>query len=499
MTPAECEPRIRVFSAGICTETNVFSPIPTGLGDFEVLTASDPQDAWMNVVLGSSFVRYADRATACNCEYIQGMYARATPAGLATKETYEVLRDRLLADLTAASPVDAIVLTLHGSMAAEGYVDCETDLVSRVRALVGDEPVLGLLLDPHCDLPDALVDSCDVIIAFKEYPHTDRDDRAIELVDIVIDAARGRVRPVMATYDCRMIGLYPTTREPMRTFVREMHDAEELSQVLSVSLGHGFPWGDSPATGARTLVVADADRATAMKIAEDLGQRFFALRHEVGLQTFGMTEALDKALSSVRVGAPIVLADTSDNVGGGAPGDATFVLRELLARGVDDAALALFFDPAVVSQAFAVGEGSDIVVRLGGKHGVLSGEPVEMRATVRALVPELTQRWPQTDGFADVPSGAAARLSVNGIDVIVGARRQQVLGLEVFSAFGINPRQRRLLVVKSTHHFHAAFAPVAAEIIYVSAPGALCADPRELPYTRADTKKFPWVDDPWAA
>jgi microcystin degradation protein MlrC len=488
---------LRLFAGGIVTETNVFSPLPTGLRDYDVARSVDSPDVRRQIAGATVFDRFASAADATGCSYAQGLYAFAKPAGPTTRFAYETLRDSLLEDLRSALPLDGVLLTLHGAMVADGYVDCETDLVASVRRIAGEEAKIGVLLDPHCDLPDELVEAADVVIAFKEYPHVDGDQRADELAQLVIAAASGQVDPTMASFDCRMIGLYSTPPEPMRTFVNRLRSAEQQPGILSVSLGHGFPWGDSPATGTRTLVISDGDQRSAETLAAELGHEFFALRHDVCLQALAMTDALDHALSVARSRSPVVVADISDNAGGGAASDSTFVLEELLEREVEDAALALLWDPIAVQQAFAAGEGTELTLRLGGKMGPSSGQPLDLTVRVRALVPELVQRWPQAEGFADIPCGDCACLTCGGVDVIVGTVRQQVLGLEVFSAFGIDPTKRQILVVKSMNHFRAAFAPIAAEVVYMSAPGALDLDPRAIPYQHVDSHKFPWLDDPW--
>ena len=182
---------LRLFAGGIGTETNVFSPIPTGYDDYEIANAAD-DDHRDRIIFGRSFRRYAQVAEERNCELIQGMYAFALPAGLTSHRTWVALRDRLLGELEAALPVDAVLLTLHGAMAAHGVIDCETDLVSATRQVAGEEAAIGALLDCHCDLPASLLDVADVLITFKEYPHTDTEERAIELARIVIDAAKRR-------------------------------------------------------------------------------------------------------------------------------------------------------------------------------------------------------------------------------------------------------------------------------------------------------------------
>jgi microcystin degradation protein MlrC len=488
----------RLFAGGVATETNVFSPMPTGLRDFEVAGPQDPPEVRDRPLGGSTFRRYAAVSARRGWSYVQGTYAFALPSGLTTRSAYETLRDRLLSEIEAALPLDAVILHLHGAMVADGYGECETDTTARVRALVGDRAKIGVLLDPHCDLPQALVEAADAIVIYKEYPHTDIEDRGEELVTLIVRAADGEIEPEMAVFDCRMIGNYPTWRQPMRSFVDVMMAVEEEPAVLSVSLAHCFPWGDSVEMGARALAVTDADAKLASSVAEELGRRFYRLRSEVDLQPRPMDQALDLALAAAPASAPVVVADVADNAGGGAPSDSTFALRELLERKVRNAALAMIWDPVAVDQAFAAGEGATLKLRLGGKMGPHSGDPLDVTATVAALAPALVQRWPQTDGYLDVAVGECARLAVEGIDVIVSSTRHQVLGLEVFTGLGIDPGDRDLLVVKSANHFHAAFGPIAGEVLYMSTPGALSFDYPSVPYTLLDKRKYPWVDDPWS-
>jgi microcystin degradation protein MlrC len=487
-------PRRRVFAGGICTETNVFSPIPTGLRDFSVVEASDAQPT-RDRVWGTSFARYAAGAARRGFTYVQGVFAYAAPAGLTTAAAYAHLKAKLLAELVDALPLDGVLLTLHGAMAAAGERDCDEDIVRSVRAAVGDEARIGVLLDPHCDISDGLVDAADAIVAFKEYPHTDADPRADELFDLVADAIDGRTNPVMATCDCRMLGIYSTIDQPMRNFVDRYLSPPLGAGVLSASLGHGFPWGDSVDMGAQALVIADGDQDVALAYAAEVAREFHALRHEVTLKATSLEDALALALGAAAGAGPVVLADIADNAGGGAPSDSTFVLAELLRRGVEGAAVALLWDPVSAWQAFAAGEGAQLALRLGGKLGRASGDPLDLEVTVRGLVPDLVQRWPQENGHADVPSGDCAWLECRGIDVIVGTTRQQVLALDVFTAFGIDPLDRRLLVVKSMNHFRAAYEEIASRIIPVQTPGALDLDPQRLPYRHVRRDKYPWLDD----
>lgn len=490
----------RIFAGGIGTETNVFSPIPTGYDDYEIADSAD-DEARNRIIFGRSFQRYREVVSGRGYDYVQGTYAFALPAGLTSNRTWLRLRDTLLDELRAAMPVDGVILTLHGAMAARGVDDCESDLVAAIRDIVGEEATIGALLDNHCDLPPTLIGPADVVITFKEYPHTDTETRASELATIVVDTAEKTVRPVMATFDCRMVGAYPTTSQPMRDFVdQRLTGSEGLPNILSVSLAHGFPFADVPGLGARALVVADGDQQLAADLAETLGREFAAIRKEVTLVPLDLEEGLDHALGLPETGGPVVMADMSDNAGGGAPGDATFVLRALLDRGVTNAGLAPMCDPAAVRLAFAAEEGSELNVRLGGKLGPASGDPLDLTVTVKGLVRGLVQRWPQGEaGFADVPCGDSALLGCEGVDIVVISNRHQAFGTELFTAFGVDPSTYRLICVKSINHFNAAYGPIASEIVYSSPPGALVMDPRKVSYKHADVaRRYPWVDDPWA-
>jgi len=294
-----------------------------------------------------------------------------------------------------------------------------------------------------------------------------------------------------------MVGLYPTVREPMRSFVDSiLHGAEREHGVIAASLAHGFPYLDAPGTGARSLVITDGDPVRAVQIAEHVGKELYAIRAEAALRPLPLREGLDQALSYTSSGRPVVLADIADNAGGGAPSDSTFILRELLERGVADVGVGPVWDPVTVQLAFAAETGAMLTLRLGGKMGPDSGDPLDLTVRVKGLVRDLFQRWPQLDGYAEMPLGDAACLHVEGIDVIVVSLRDQAFGLELFTAFGVDPRKKRLLVLKSANHFRAAYDAIAREVIYVDANGALPSDPRAIPYTRFDTQAFPWIDDP---
>src|SRR5579862_7741272 len=209
-----------------------------------------------------------------------------------------------------------------------------------------------------------------------------------------------------------------------------------------------------------------------------------------------MDEALSRALASNKT--PIVVADQSDNAGGGAPGDATFALRWLLDRQAEDVALAIFYDPEVVKTARKAGIGTTLPMRLGGKLGVLSGSPIDLDATVIAIRDNYQHGLPQQSGAAWLfEAGNVVALRCGGIDIVVSSERCQCFSPEIFTDFDIDPKAKRLLVVKSTQHFYAGFSPIVGEVIYMSTPGAVPPDPRLIAYHRVNTSGlYPWTENP---
>ena len=465
----------RLFTACLGTETNSFSPIPTGLSVYQqtMLTRGGEHGERPNL-FAVPLIRWKQQAQALGWTVVEGLAAFAAPAGDTTRATHSALRDEILADLQRALPVDAVLLNLHGAMIAEGDLDAEGDLLARVRALVGPDVPIAAELDLHCHLTRQKVANADILVIYKHYPHVDVAERADEVFSLLRRQLAGEIRPTMAVYDCAMLGIYPTTAEPLAGLVAHMTALEAEPGVLSVSLAHGFPWGDTPEVGTRVLVLTDGDAALAGQHATALGEAIWAARDAIVPPFFSIDQAIDRVLARTPDGRPFVLADTADNPGIGAAGDSTFLLQRLIERGVGGVALSPLWDPGATALAFDAGVGAHLAMRIGGKLGPASGAPLDLLVEVKALTPE---GW-QPFGGAMAPMGRMAWLRVGGpadaeaIDIVVNDHRIQSFHPDCFRVAGIAPLRPRALVAKSTQHFHAGFAPIAREVLYVSAPGA---------------------------
>lgn len=478
---------LRAFTAGLGVETNTFSALYIGLEAFAQTFLYRPGEhpPALTEVSAPLYV-LRRRGGLQGWDVVEGTYAFALPAGRVGRSAYETLRDEILAQLAAAGPVDMVALSLHGAMCAFGYDDCEGDLLERVRQIVGPDTPVGVEFDPHAHLSAAMVKHADVLIAFKEYPHTDFLERGQELIDLLERCARHGWRPARAVFDCRTIGRFHTMREPMKSFVRAMTEAEARPGIASVSLVHGFPWGDVADMGAKCLVLADDDDL-AHATAEEFGHRLRAIRE----QTYTPPQPLDAALATALAcpPGPIVLADISDNPGGGAPGDSTLLLERVLACGTP-ACVGPLWDPAVVALSHAVGMGGRFQARLGGKAGPDSGRPLDLDVEVVGLAQEAFQSWAGTR----MSLGRACALRVGTTLIVVSSTRDQAYSPDLFRAVGVEPQGQRLVVVKSAQHFVAGFSAMAREIVLASGGGPLEADFRKIPYQHV--RRPIWPLDP---
>ena len=483
---------MKIFIAALATESNTFSPIPTGLAGFTAQGYYRRDGSLGPPTHGNlALIEWRRLAEADGHTIIDSLCAFAQPAGTTLRAVYEDFREMILADLRAAAPVDLVLLKMHGAMVAYGYDDCEGDLLTQVRAIVGPDIIIGIELDLHCHLTETMRRSASVIVTYKEYPHTDIVPRATELYTICLAAALGKTRPVIAYHDCRSVSMWRTPVDPVKSFVARMQALEGKNGILSVSFGHGFPWGDVADVGAKIVVVADGDQAAAQKLADQLGAEIWAMRNEAAPVHDTVEEALNRIAAT---GKPLVLAEVADNAGGGAPSDNTETLRSMVARNIQRAAIGCFWDPVAVSFCQEAGLGAEFELRIGGKSGVASGLPVDLRIVVMGLSDAHSQGGL---GGGRAAFGPSAWVRAGGIDIILVTKRGQVFHQDAFTALGCTLEDKAVIVVKSTQHFYAGFAPISSAIHYVATSGAIAPDFAAIPFTKRTTPFWPRVANPW--
>lgn len=492
--PARGQIRMRVFTASLATETNTFAPLYVDRTAFESAFYCPPGTHPETPTLCSApIVAARRRAVSEGYELLEGTATWAEPAGLVSREGYESLRDEILDQLQAALPVDIVLLGLHGAMVAQGYDDCEGDLIAQVRALAGPDCVIGVELDMHCHLSAAMVEGADIIIAFKEFPHTDFLPRAEDLLELCLRTARGEVRPASAVFDCRGLAAFMTSREPGRGFVDRIKWLEGRDGILSISVAHGFQAADVADVGTKVLVIADGDQAKAAVLAKRLGLEILGWGQGASPKHYKPEEGIAAAIGLAQPGKPVVLADRWDNPGGGVAGDSSVMVEALLRHPEIPAAIGALWDPIAVNLCRAAGVGAEIPLRFAGKAAPSSGRPIDaivqvIGTTADLLIP-FEQSW--------VSLGPAAAIRIGLLDIVLASTRAQTFSPPVFTDLGIDLAAKTLVVVKSSNHFHAAFAPIAASVLYLDSGGPYPPDASKIPYTKVKRPFSPLDPNPW--
>ena len=488
---------MRLFLAMMSHETNTFSNLPTDRGQFEARNlhyGGEIVEAYRGT--GTCLGGMIDAAARHGATLIPSVAAAASPAGLVTRDIYGHVKDRLLRDLKAAGKVDGVLLDLHGAMVPEGLDDGEGDLIEAVRRAVGPAVPIAVTLDFHGNLSEAMVRGADLLAGYKTYPHVDMGERGVEATERLIDIVGKRLKPTVALRKPPILpplGNQGTARGPMRRLYDLAAGMERDPKVISISIFAGFPLADIPDAGFGVYVVTDDDQALADRLADEIADTAWKHRHEFIHTALPVREAVAKALASS--GKPIVLADMADNTGGGAAGDGTEILRELVRVGARSAIVACLWDPKAVAQCVQAGPGSSVTLDVGGKVDDRHGVPLRVTGVVRTLSDgRFVHKGPMARGLPG-RLGTTAVLDVNDVKVILISHRWQTLDPEMIRFVGLDPLDHKILVVKSTIHYRAAFEPIASDIIEVDAPGLSSSNLARFDFKRIRRPIFPLDPD----
>jgi microcystin degradation protein MlrC len=478
-------------------ETNTFSNVPTDRAQFE---ARDLRYGGEIVErfrgTGTCLGGMIEAARGLGATLVPSVAASASPAGRVARDIYEHVKQRMLADLGAAGRLDGVLLDLHGAMVPEGLDDGEGDIIAAVRQAVGPRVPIAVTLDFHANLGRAMVEGADLLHGYKTYPHVDMAERGAEAARRLAQVVGGRLKPTAAWRKPPLLpplGHQGTAAGPMRRLYDLAAEMEKDPKVISVSVFAGFPHADIPDAGLGIYVVTDDDQALAERLAGTLARTAWEHRHEFIHTARPVKEAVARALAAD--GRPIVLADMADNTGGGAAGDGTEILRELLRVGARSATVACIWDGAAVRACIEAGVGARLTLDVGGKVDDRHGAPIRVTGTARTLSDgEFVHRGPMMRGLPG-RLGPTAVLDVNDVKVILISYRWQTLDPEMIRFVGIDPLGEKILVVKSTIHYRAAFEPIAREIIEVDAPGLSSSNLARFDFRRVRRPIFPLDPD----
>ena len=493
---------MRIATGGFYHETNSFGNL---LVTPEVLAAGscEGQDWYLRY---RGVKRYnggfIDEAEALGIQCVPTLMSNMLPSGPTTRQAFEYARDRLVELLDSEyqkQPYDAIALVLHGAGSADGYDDVEGEILHAIRAKLGYAIPIGIVLDLHGNMTEDMISLSDLAIGVKCYPHVDEYDTARTMLRLLCGMVNTGKRP------CKRLVKLPWLMTPaqgvtlsgpahavqQQCLLREQNDP----QLINATFFHGFPYDDMKAAGVSVLTMAETQES-ADRNAEEIARFAWEHRADFAVPLHSAKQAVDLALAAQV--APVLIHESSDNPGGGAPGDGTHLLRELLRRNIP-AAFGYIYDPEVASQAAKAGVGAKITCRLGGKTDTLHGQPIELEnAYVKTVSDgEFILKNPMGKGN-HIHLGTTVCLVANNVSIVVGGdERPQTYDDGPFLLGGIDWRETKVLAIKSSQHFKGWWTDKVPLIIPCESPGIQTADLTALPFQKINPEFYPLGDARW--
>ena len=485
----------RIAVGGFQHETNTFAPLKATLADFE------QADAWPGLVTGAELfgavkginlpaAGFIDEAQSLSHELVPLLWCSAQPSAHVTRDAFETITQRLLAQLAQLQSLDAVYLDLHGAMVAEHIDDADGEVLARVRTLIGPDVLLVASLDFHANVSARMVEQADGLVSFRSYPHVDMTETGVRAAALLHDLLKV---PARAKWHSSLPFLMPLTTqctliEPLYSLMAHAQGLER-APVMSLCLTPGFPAADVPECGPAVFGYG-RDVDSLEHAAHTLLGTTLEREHEFALDLIDVSQATRLARDAdIPRGRPVILADTQDNPGAGGNADTTSLLKALLAANVEGVLAGVIWDAECAARAHAAGKGTSIELALGARSGFPGETPLVARFTVERLGDgRFTGTGPFYHG-GRFELGPMALLRTGSMRIVVASRKQQAADAAMFRHVGVEPADARVLVLKSSVHFRADFGDLASRIVIVEAPGPNVADPARLPFTRLPSDK----------
>ena len=487
----------RVVAAMMEHETNTFSPVPTPLGRFgspEVPTGKDVYRLFKGT--GTGLGAFLDIAQSEDMEIVTPIAGHAAPSGPVEAQAYQTMCDAICEAITKGC--DVCFLDLHGAMVTQTTVDGEGTLLKRIRQIAPDLPI-AVSLDLHANMTEDIVGNCTVLVGYKTYPHIDMYEAGEHAGRIMVRALKGEINPVMA-WGNRPI-LAQTLRmghedKPMGPLI-ETARAQEQAGLLAASVFGGFPLADFWHAGLSVVTVADGDRTRAESACERLLDDAWEQREEFVFDSEPLSETVAQAKNLTQ--GPIILLDHADNSASGGTQDTVAVLREVIDQGLEDVAMFGICDPQAVEEMVSAGVGNTLTVALGGKVDMPTigrdGEPLTITGKVRAITDgSFVVTVPMGRGTSTA-MGKTAVLDTGAVQIVVISRHTEPYDLGCFRSVGIEPTQKRYLILKSRIHYRAGFRAIAVEEIPCNGVGVTSSDNSLFEFKNVRRPIFPLEPD----
>lgn len=479
---------MRIAIAEIGQETCSFSPVATTLETFRQYGLYEGEEVMHRRSEGPGAIAglmAAARTADLTFTPLPIVSAWAGASGPLSADVLAHFRHQITIGLQRVLPVDALFFSLHGAAAAEDEPDVEGALLEAARAVLGPSVPIVVPYDHHANVTRRMMAHVTAMVGHRTQPH-DPFDTGYLAAQLLFAILQQRVRPTLAWHKIPMIThqeQFLTSQGPMQRWFGRARAMERQPGVLSVSPFPMQPWLDVPEGGWATGVITDNDPKLAQRLSAELAQMAWEMRDEFWVfSSIPASEAVRRAEAAER--GLVILSDHGDSVFGGATGDSTVILSEMLAQRIGSLALVPMVDAAAAQAAFAAGVGSELTLSLGGKLDPNFGKPLEVTVQVRQLA----------EGILEVPvigrkafdMGKTALLSAGPIQIVV-SENAGIGGNHpiVYRRFGLEPAQAKMVVLKTASNFQY-YAEFASDIMRVDTVGP----------TMSHLEQFPWKQLP---
>jgi microcystin degradation protein MlrC len=473
----------RVLTGRFMHETNTFSIVKTDLAlwrrrDFHTENEIPAVFRGTRSAPGATF----EAADKYGWTLVHPVSANANPSGIVTDDAFDTIGGMVLAAAGRQGPFDGVLFHLHGAMVTQTHEDGEGELLERLRAVLGPDVPVVVTLDLHANVTKKMADNANALIAFRTYPHIDMYERAWQGAELLERAMAGEIRPRTVIARRPMIhGLDwgRTQKGPMAELIHRGEAHERGGEALAVSVCAGFPLADIRDVGPSVTVTYDelagvGTGPPAQEIAEAFMDHAWAARDYDSVRMLPVAQAVARSAEGKRGDKPLVIADFTDNPGGGGYGDATAFLKGLIDAQVEGVAFHAICDPEAVVAGMASGIGP-ATLTVGGKTDPrMGGGPLTLTGEIACITNGRFIAYGPMGGGVERNYGASLVFRVGGIDIILISNNGQATDLGQFTSLGIDPARYPTVAVKSMQHFRAAFEPIAREVILVDT-GALCS------------------------
>ena len=478
----------RIAIGGFLHETNCFVPVYTDFDYFaeggEMPPLARGRDIFESAA-GNSFGMsgFLDTISPSH-ELVPLVWSHGGAGGYITDDAFERIVGELIGRLSEAMPVDAVYLDLHGAMCTLTHEDGEGEILRRVRACVGADIPVVISLDYHVNVTQQMVDLTDGLAIYLTYPHVDRQgtgSRSAKILERVLVDGQPTVRALRKTDFLIPLNFQCTLVEPSKGIV-DASVAGEGGDVLNLAYGAGFPPSDLAECGP-AIVCHGYDQAKVDAAADGLFAMVNDLEPSFAEELLSPDAAVTQAMEIAQTASrPVVLADTQDNPGCGGTCDTTGLLEALVRHDAQGAAMCVMADADAARAAHEAGEGAKITVDLGGKHGPDGVAPFRGTFKVTALSDGTFTATGPCIGGRRINIGPTALLTIGGVSIVTASKRMQAYDQDIFRHIGIEPKEQKILALKSTCHFRADYQPIAEKVLIVLAPGAHIVDSTLYPF-----------------